>query len=294
MTTPLDLSLGQQVGQWTITGLDGGTYRNGDRKVVCQCSCGQIRNVSAAKLRARKTSSCFACSHRRRALPPINSGQTYGKWTVLATPDGDDSYGRMRVICQCMCGTVTNLPAKYVAKCGPGEGCVKCKDSPGLLRHGHTRHRIISPEWRAWSEMKRRCENPNCYGWRWYGALGIKVCERWQVFENFLADMGPHPGKGYSLDRFPNKTGNYEPGNCRWATRAMQHTNMTSNRLLTLHDETHPLSVWARKTGMSADAIRSRLNRGWSDEKALTTPIDLRISLGKKRAALATPHSGKR
>lgn len=76
----------------------------------------------------------------------------------------------------------------------------------------------------AWQGMRARCSNPNSSGYKCYGGRGITVCARWAVFENFLADMGRRPGPGYSIDRI-NNDGNYEPGNCRWATWVEQARN---------------------------------------------------------------------
>lgn len=83
-----------------------------------------------------------------------------------------------------------------------------------------------TPEWYAWCGMRQRCENPKNAAWKNYGGRGIKVCERWHVFENFYADMGNRP-PGRSLDRV-NNDGYYAPGNCRWATRSEQTANRRS------------------------------------------------------------------
>jgi hypothetical protein len=82
-----------------------------------------------------------------------------------------------------------------------------------------------TPEYRAWRNMLTRCANPRASNWKYYGGRGIKVCERWQDFLNFVLDMGRRPSSEHSIDRWPNQDGNYEPGNCRWATRDEQTRN---------------------------------------------------------------------
>jgi hypothetical protein len=101
-------------------------------------------------------------------------------------------------------------------------------DNPPRLRPAHPPLRVPMrnkqhPMYRAWAAMRQRCSNPNCASWPYYGGRGISMCERWRSFANFLADMGERP-KGMSIDRI-NNDGNYEPGNCRWATQAQQNSN---------------------------------------------------------------------
>lgn len=136
-------------------------------------------------------------------------------------------------LCICDCGTV-----KIIRKDGLTSGLVKscgCYGSENTsrrlsgnqlnLKHGHSRKKKpYSPEYQSWSAMIQRCTNPKATGYERYGALGITICERWLDFKNFLADMGLRP-KRKSLDRFPNPYGNYEPGNCRWATSRQQNKN---------------------------------------------------------------------
>ena len=105
------------------------------------------------------------------------------------------------------------------------ERVVHCRDCSSQLagtankRHGKSETR----EYAAWTAMRERCRNPKAHNYRWYGGRGIRVCERWDSFENFLADMGERP-KGHSIDRKEND-GDYEPGNCRWATKSEQSNN---------------------------------------------------------------------
>lgn len=89
-------------------------------------------------------------------------------------------------------------------------------------RHGHAAAK--TREHATWLDMRNRCRNPDAHNYGRYGGRGIKVCERWDVFENFLADMGPKPGKGYSIERRDND-GDYEPSNCKWATATEQSRN---------------------------------------------------------------------
>ena len=92
-----------------------------------------------------------------------------------------------------------------------------------------TNNRVIGAEKRSeylcWWNMMERCLNPKNESFGKYGAAGITVCLRWRDFHKFYADMGPRPSRQYSLDRFPDNQGNYEPSNCRWATRAQQQQN---------------------------------------------------------------------
>jgi hypothetical protein len=81
-----------------------------------------------------------------------------------------------------------------------------------------------TPIYRVWSEMVQRCTNPNNQHWSHYGGRGINVCDDWRDFVNFYRDMGDRPAPGHSIDRIDND-GNYEPSNCRWATKSVQNLN---------------------------------------------------------------------
>lgn len=97
----------------------------------------------------------------------------------------------------------------------------------GNASHGHASYRNRSPTYQSWAAIIQRCNNPKSTSYPHYGARGITVCERWLKFENFLADMGERP-EGTTIDR-EDGSGNYEPGNCRWATKEQQSANRTVN-----------------------------------------------------------------
>lgn len=127
-------------------------------------------------------------------------------------------------------------------------------------------------EYRAWSGMRTRCRNPKFVDWMIYGGRGIKVCDRWNSFAMFFADIGAKPSPRHSVDRI-DSDGNYEPGNCRWATAKEQANNWrTRNRKLTFNGETLPLPEWAARLGVTRESLRDRIDSGWSLQKALTTP----------------------
>ena len=145
---------------------------------------------------------------------------------------------------------------------------------PSSLRtHGHGTDN--SPTYRSWAQMLQRCRNPKNDRFKDYGGRGIIVCDRWRSFENFLSDMGSRP-EGTSIDRYPDKNGNYEPGNCRWATRREQQNNMRSNAVLACYGITATLSEWAERTGIAKDTLRRRVNMCWPVDRILAQPVQQR------------------
>lgn len=123
---------------------------------------------------------------------------------------------------------------------------------------------------RSWSAMKERCQDVRHSHYNKYGGRGIVICQRWESYENFVEDMGIRPD-GMSLDRI-DVNGNYEPGNCRWATAKEQNRNKTNGVVLTHNNKSQSVTEWAEELGISRMLIYDRLLHGWSAERALTTP----------------------
>lgn len=141
-------------------------------------------------------------------------------------------------------------------------------------RHGMAKRGAISSEHRIWSAMRQRCNNQWCNAYENYGGRGITVCERWESFDNFIADMGRRPSKGHSIDRIDND-GPYSPENCRWATRSEQKANQRPRKdavWLEHEGERRTCDDWARVKGIRYGTLMERLRHGWPTEQALNTP----------------------
>jgi hypothetical protein len=144
------------------------------------------------------------------------------------------------------------------------------KFAPGYgtqTTHGLSHTRIYS----IWSDMKKRCNNPKHKFWQYYGGRGIAVCERWNSFESFFADMG-HPPSGTSLDRIDGRFG-YKKENCRWATATQQSRNRSNSRLVRALGREMCITAWAEFLGVKESTIRARLNKGWSEHDAVSVKI---------------------
>lgn len=195
------------------------------------------------------------------------TGRRFGRWTVLGYTGALS--GKSTWLCRCDCGREgvvqgSQLTGGHSLSCG-------CRRSENMafLKHGRSR----TPEHNAWKAMNRRCHTPTNAQYPNYGGRGIKVCRRWRdSFEAFYSDMGPRPSDEHSLDRIDND-GDYEPGNCRWATRVEQGNNRRTNRPITYKGQTRTVSEWAAITGLSEEVILYRLKSGWTADRALTEPL---------------------
>ncbi len=128
---------------------------------------------------------------------------------------------------ECSCGTRKLILNHNVIR-GLSKSC-GCLKLDTLVKRNETHKLSDTAEYTIWNAMRQRCENPKQKAYKNYGGRGIEVCKRWLKFENFYADMGPRPSRKYSIDRIYND-GNYEPGNCRWATASDQQRNKRPRR----------------------------------------------------------------
>lgn len=186
------------------------------------------------------------------------AGQRFTRLVVLERA-GNDARRKARWRCKCDCGVETIVPGDVLRK-GRTRSC-GCLRRELQTTHGRGVGGKQSPTWRAWWDMIRRCGDPRHPAYGGYGDRGVTVCERWCAsFDNFLADMGECP-PGLTLDR-RNNDGNYEPGNCRWATKREQANNRRNNTRVAFRGGFHTIADVARMTGINKNTLANRLRRG--------------------------------
>lgn len=191
-------------------------------------------------------------------------GNRYGRLVVVSRHGSVPSGSTW--LCRCDCGTekivaANNLSSGHVQSCG----CLS-KESIGKLNKTHGRSGTRTYD--IWCGMRKRCSDSKSNKFHLYGGRGIRVCQRWNRFEEFFADMGECPPR-MSIDRI-NSDGNYEPGNCRWATPKQQARNTKTNIYLTIRGETLTKAEWAERAGIDQRAFHKRLHGlGWTPEEAV-------------------------
>ncbi len=148
--------------------------------------------------------------------------------------------------------------------------------SPLLTHQGHGYCSQSSPyrfEYRVWCGMMLRCGNSKSHAYSRYGGRGIRVCSSWQnSFETFLRDVGPCPGKNFSIDRIDND-GNYEPGNVRWASAVLQARNRKTNHIITISGVAKSIAGWCELLRVNPRTVMSRIRRGWRVCDLFSLPV---------------------
>lgn len=188
---------------------------------------------------------------------PVQFGDRFGRLVVIGK--GEDRINKAghtiyRAKVACICGNQLSVAIKSLQDGNTKScGCMRADSlriSPSNLKHGM----VGTPTYRTWRSMKERCLNPRNPVFRYYGARGIAVCERWMKFENFFADMGERP-VGMSLDRIDGE-GHYEPDNCRWATDLTQAFNQSQTKPVVFHGKVMSFSQAAREIGRVPATLR--------------------------------------
>ena len=269
------------------------TEKNGYKRttVICQCDCGNTKEILLKQVKSGRTSSC-GCLHREIVsnVGKNNIGRTFD--STMKIQNGT-RYGRLVVIneterkraksglpqrmfdCICDCGTIKSYRLVWLRN-GKTTSCGCYRKEKAFLAcstHNESRAEKLTPEYKAWGAMKTRCYNKNVKGYKNYGGRGITVCDEWvDSYETFLADMGRKPSPEHSLERIDNNKG-YSKENCKWATQTEQANNQRSNIKITINGETFTLQTWANKVNIRRGTIKSRINRGWTPEKAVLTPV---------------------
>ncbi|OWV62580.1 hypothetical protein ATY75_12210 [Rhizobium sp. N122] len=195
------------------------------------------------------------------------TGERFANWSVLRF---HESRGKLPYwLCRCDCGTEKSVWAADLKR-GVSKSCgcmTKKFISEASTKHGMSRH----PAYGSWVYMRSRCENENDDGFSLYGGRGITVCERWGTFEAFWEDMGATWRKGLSIERL-NVNGNYEPGNCTWATAKEQADNRRDSRLINTPAGPMKVDEASKKYGVPIPTLRSRIRYGWTDPRKMVRP----------------------
>lgn len=199
------------------------------------------------------------------------TGRKFGRLTIISLHERSEKSTMHKWLCQCTCGktvvtAIQNLRTGNTRSCGClfTESLVKRNTKHGLT-HDH------KGAYRSWKDMRQRCNNPNNKSYDDYGGRGIKICERWNSFANFFADMGDRPEK-HSIDRI-DVNGNYEPNNCRWATDKEQARNKRNNHIM---ENGKTLAENCEIVGVDFKVVSYRISQGYSFDEALSKK-DFRI-----------------
>lgn len=205
-------------------------------------------------------------------------GQRFGRLLVL-NRHGSDNKKNITWLCQCDCGNQKIIIGTAMLR---GEtrscGCLQKEAARKTLQtHGKSKTRL----YRVWAGMKSRCLNPNADNYKYYGAIGVTICDEWiddyETFESWALSSGYDDTAGSqecTLDRIDNTKG-YSPDNCRWTNHFIQCNNQSSNKVYSYNGESHTISEWAKISGVKYKTLVARLNNGMDFAMAIQ-PINLR------------------
>lgn len=196
------------------------------------------------------------------------TGETFGRLRVLGR-EGINKHGQLTWSCECECGN-RKVTLGMLLRKGQVQSC-GCLHKEITASINKTHGKAATPIYYIWRSMMDRCHAPKSHAYSRYGGRGINVCERWQSFEDFYADMGDRP-EGKSLERIDNN-GDYSPENVVWADAKAQANNRRSNVILEHNGEKKTMQQWADQLGVKIQTIWARIDRGWTVDRALTQEV---------------------
>ena len=256
---------GARFGHWTV--IDVGLVPAGKhhRHALCECICGCRKLVESGNLISGASGSCGCLTNAKKLVRPSDR---FGRLVIvkeIAPRIGRNSRPQRRFTCLCDCGNSTEVRLRSLMQ-GHTKSC-GCLQREIVINRSTKHGGSGTALYLVWNNMWRRCTDPGNSRYSQYGGRGIKVCSRWGSFENFRADMGERPS-GHSLDRI-NNDGDYEPGNCRWATVTQQAFNKQCTRHVTIGGVTRPMTQWIALRRVSKTVVYRRIRRGLTAEQAI-------------------------
>ena len=202
-----------------------------------------------------------------------HKGNTYGLLTVIEATNKRGHGGSIIWKCKCQCGNIVEVESREI-RTRKSCGCLRKARSldfgERMMKHSESHTRLYG----IWSNIKNRCCNPNDKRYKDYGGRGVQICDEWANSYTCFANWAKAHGynEKLSIDRIDNN-GNYNPQNCKWSTSKEQAVNKRSNKIITFKGKTMTMKEWADEVRLPYGCLQTRMIRGWTEEEALTTPI---------------------
>jgi hypothetical protein len=275
MGRPVKDITGNVYGDLTVLAF-AGVDKGHNALFFCKCVCGKTITTAGQRLTNGATVSC-GCIKTRGRYDLI--GKKFANLEVLNI-DHIDKWNMAHYLCRCDCGKETivgsnKLKSGHTRSCGCLKREAALKGSIAAVAVNATHRASHSHLYGVWKQMRARCYHKPTRFYDNYGGRGIRVCDEWrysfETFRDWAITHGYKDNVGLSIDRI-DVNGNYEPFNCRWATRIEQQRNLRNNRLIEINGETKCLSEWAGIYKIKITTIYGRLKDGWDIIQAVTTP----------------------